>query len=313
MLAKPDTFPIDLAPLKSTISLPYTLTPGPAAGAFLAELQNRRLVGSRFRDSGKVVVPAQDFCPHTGESDFEFVQAPSTGVIQAFTQVGDDLIALIRIDGSDFDFAHRISGATYEEIETGMRVTAVWADSEAPEGEPMLALASFTPVPDSPVGSVEELQDPVEPVSVVPYRMALDYEHAFGPYYGRMFDEIKTGRKIMGVRTPDGEGAFLPPREICDVTHKPTGTWVEVKHTGTIRACSIINMEFVGQTRKPPYVYAEIKLDGASTRLIHTVILEDMSNAKDVVKPGTRVRAVWSDDEPTGSLSDISHFEIVDE
>ena len=313
MLAKPDTYPIDLAPMNSTISLPYTLTPGPATGAFLAELTNKRLVGSRFKESGKVVVPAQDFCPHTGESHFEFVHAPSTGVIQAFTEVGDKLIALIRIDGSDFDFAHRISGATVEELEVGLRVEAVWAEDDPPEGEPMLALASFKPAPDSPVGAIGKLDEPAEPISVVPYRMALHYEHAFGPYYGRMFDEIKTGRKIMGVRTPDGDGAFLPPREVCDVTHKATGTWVEVEHTGTIRACSIINMVFVGQTREPPYVYAEIKLDGASTRLIHNVLLDDMSNAKDIVKPGTRVRAVWSDEEPTGSLSDISHFEVIDE
>lgn len=292
--------------------MPYTLTPGRAAGSFLAELRNKRLVGSRFKASGKVVAPAQDFCPHTGESEFDLVIVPSTGVVNAFTEVGDDIIAMIRIDGSDFDFPHRISSASYEDLEAGMRVEAVWAHGDVSESEPMLALASFKPAPEAPVGKIMKLDNPSEPLTVVPYKMELHYEHAFGPYYGRMFDEIKTGRKIMGVRTPDGEGAFLPPREICDVTHKPTGTWVELKHTGTVRACSIINLEFIGQTRKPPYVYAEIKLDGASTRLIHTILLDDMTNAKDIVKPGTRVRAVWSDADPTGSLSDISHFELID-
>ena len=32
MLSTPDTFPIDLEPLKSVLSMPYTLTPGRAAG-----------------------------------------------------------------------------------------------------------------------------------------------------------------------------------------------------------------------------------------------------------------------------------------
>ncbi|MGD9801191.1 MAG: Zn-ribbon domain-containing OB-fold protein [Parvularculaceae bacterium] len=311
MLAKPDTFPIDLAPLKSTLSMPYTLTPGRAAGSVLAELKNKRLVASKFRNSGKIVAPAQDFCPFTGDDEFDLFLAPSTGVLQAFTEIRERILGLIRIDGTDVDFAHRISGAEVDALQPGARVEAVWAEGDAPEHAPFLALSSFRLAPEAPVGKVKPLDDPATPLDVVPYKMTLHYEHAFGPYYGRMFDEIRTGRKIMGVRTPDGEGALLPPREICDLTHKPTGTWVEIKHTGTVRACSIINLEFVGQTRKPPYIYAEIKLDGASTRLIHTILLDDMSNAKEIVKPGTRVRAVWSDAEPTGSLSDISHFEVI--
>jgi uncharacterized OB-fold protein len=36
----------------------------------------------------------------------------------------------------------------------------------------------------------------------------------------------------------------------------------------------------------------------------------DMNRAKELVKPGTRVRAVWRD-QRTGALDDISHFEII--
>ncbi|MEA2915589.1 MAG: uncharacterized protein QOJ15_7670, partial [Bradyrhizobium sp.] len=108
----------------------------------------------------------------------------------------------------------------------------------------------------------------------------------------------------------EGDGALLPPREIDDISHKPTGTWVEVGQTGTVRAMSVIHMEFIGQKQKPPYIYAEIMLDGATTRLIHNVAGIDMSKAKDLVKPGTRVRAVWQETR-TGSLDDISHFELI--
>ena len=308
MLPIPDTFPIDMAPLKSDLSMPYTLTPGRAAGAFLAELGKRRIVGSRFKKSGKVVVPAQDFCPLSGDSEFELVEAPATGTLTAYTETAAGLIVLIRIDGSDVDFAHRLIDASLDELSIGARVEAVWAEGIE---NSILAIAGFRLAPDAPVGSIRPLQDPVPALEVIPYRLDLHYEHAFGPYYGRLFDEIKTQRRIMGVRTPDGEGALLPPREICDVTHRPTGTWVEVKQTGTVRAMSIINLEFVGQKQAPPYIYAEIMLDGALTRLIHTVAGFDMNRAKELVKPGTRVRAVWRDTQ-TGSLDDISHFELID-
>jgi len=308
MLPIPDTFPIDMAPLKSDLSMPYTLTPGLATGTFLAELGQRRIVGSRFRKSGKVVVPAQDFCPLSGDSGFDFVEAPATGTLTAFTETAAGVIGLIRIDDTDVDFPHRVLDVAFDQLQLGMRVEAVWVDGVK---DSILAIAGFCPAPDAPAGKVRPLQDPLAPLEVIPYRLDLHYEHAFGPYYGRLFDELKSRRRIMGVRTPDGEGALLPPREICDITHRPTGTWVEVKQTGTVRAMSIINLEFVGQKQAPPYIYAEIMLDGASTRLIHTVAGFDMKRAKELVKPGTRVRAVWRETQ-TGSLDDISHFELID-
>ena len=84
-------------------------------------------------------------------------------------------------------------------------------------------------------------------------------------------------------------------------------------NTGTIRGCSIINMEFIGQTRPPPYAYAEIVLDGASTRLIHMIEIESIAWAKEHIRPGRRVRAIWTTGERTGSLRDIERFELIDE
>jgi uncharacterized protein len=309
MLSIPDTYPIDVRPLSSDLSMPYTLTPGRAAGVCLAELANKRIVGSRFKSSGNVVVPAQDFCPASGDSDFEFVEAPPTGVLKGFTETKEGLIGVIRIDGSDFDFPHRLVGARYDELKIGVRVEAVWADGVK---NSILGIEGFKLAPDAPVGAIRPLENAVAPVEMIPYHLDLHYEHAFGPYYGRLFDEIRTSRRIMGVRTSEGDGALIPPREMDDVTHKKTGTWVEVGQTGSVRAMSIIYLQFVGQKQPPPYIYAEIILDGALTRLIHNIAGVDMSRAKELVKPGTRVRAVWREGERTGSLSDISHFEVID-
>jgi uncharacterized protein len=308
MLAAPDTQTIDLATFPSTIDLPYTLTPGRAAGTFLAEIATRRIVGNRFAN-GEVVAPAQDFSTRDAEDRYEFVEAPHTGVLGAFTQVGDDFIGLIQLDGCDNEFAHRLLG-DFASFKVGARVAVMWDEAQ---DQSILCIAGFALAPDAPVGKVKPFGETAAPLESIPYRMKLDYEHAYGPYYGRMFDEIRENGRIMGVRTSNGDDALLPPREIDDLTHKRTGTWKTCENTGTIRACSIINMEFIGQTRPPPYAYAEIVLDGASTKLIHMIEIESLQWAKEHIRPGSRVRAVWTTGERTGSLRDIERFELIDE
>ena len=307
MLQAPDTYPIDRPPLQSTIAMAYTLTPGRAAGTFLMETANKRIVGSRCTSSGLVCVPAQDFCPRTGADDMELVEAPPTGVLTGFTETKAGIIATIRIDGSDFDFVHRILDADLASLTLGARVRAVWAETAK---QNIMDIAGFRLDPEAPVGSIRPLHDPAAAMPMQPYELSLQYEHAFGPFYGRLFDEVGSQRRIMGVRTSTGDGVMLPPRAVDDTTYARSGTWGPAADTGTVRAFSVIHLEFRGQKEKPPYIYAEIQLDGAVTRLIHSIKGIDMAQASKLVKPGTRVRAVWSD-QRTGSLSDISHFEPI--
>lgn len=303
----PDTLPLELGTFHSEISMPYTLTPGRAAGTFLAEIGNRRIVGNRFAD-GTVIAPAQDFSPIDGDDRYEFVEAPHSGVLQGFTKVGDDIIGLIQLDGCDNEFPHRILG-DLASLSVGQRVTAEWVDGVETS---ILSIKGFRVASDVPIGFVQPFAGTAEPIGVIPSSMTLHYEHAYGPYYGRMFDEIKAHGRIIGVRTSGGEDALLPPREIDDISHKRTGTWKACADTGTIKGCSIINMEFLGQTRAPPYVYAEIVLDGASTRLIHMIDIDDIPSAKLKIKPGARVRAIWTKGKRLGSLKDIERFELID-
>ena len=307
MYSAPDSYPIDLPTFHSEINLPYTLTPGRAAGTFLAEVKNRRIIASRFA-SGRVVAPAQDFSSIGGEEVDALVVAPDTGVLTDFTRVDGVVIGLIRLDGCDNAFPHRIL-ADLETLSAGQRVQAQWDDGVEAS---VLAIKGFVPAPEAPVGAIT-VPDTTEPaLEVIPSAMKLEFEHAYGPYYGRMFDEIRENGVIMGVRQPGLDTALLPPREIDDISHKPTGTWKACADTGTIRACSIINMEVYGQTRAVPYVYAEIVLDGASTRMVHVIEIDDLETAKTAIKPGTRVQAVWSKGERKGRVSDIERFEVID-
>lgn len=308
MFYAPDTQPIDLPTFRSQISMPYTLTPGRAAGIFLAEMPNRRIVGARFAD-GSVIAPAKDFSPTDGEEPQELVQVPETGELTGFTRVDGVVIGLIRLDGCSNSFAHRLLG-DWVDFAIGQRVAAQWSADD--QGTSIMAIEGFASAPDAPTGEVRALINPAEPLGVVNYAMTLDYEHAYGPYYGRMFDEIKANGVVMGVRSSSSDEALLPPREIDDITHKRTGTWKACADTGTIRACSLINMEVYGQTRKVPYAYAEIVLDGASTKMIHVIEIDDLEAAKTRIKPGTRVRAVWTQGERKGAVSDIERFEVID-
>lgn len=290
------------------IELPYTLTTGRAAATFLAELANRKIVGSRCPRCDGVLVPAQDFCAACGEPLEEFVEVPASGELTGFTETADGLIGLVRLDGASGDFPHKLLDAELAELAVGQRVEARWA--EQPEGS-ILDLAGFAPSESVAGDEVKPLSASAEPVLEQKYGLRLDYDHSYGPYYGMLFDGLATSRRIQGVRCPSCERVLVPPREYCDACYVRTGEWVDVADTGMIKAFSIIHLEFVGQVREPPYVYAEIVLDGSSTRLIHTVGGIDAAEARERLRIGMKVKAVWKDGEPIGSLADISHFEPI--
>jgi len=192
-----------------------------------------------------------------------------------------------------------------------MRVAAVWA--EKPTGTSILDLAGFGPAgADATFDPKPAPEDLAEPLEQIDYLMTLDYEHAYGGYYGTLFDGVQTGRRIRGTKCSECRRVLLPPRAMCDACLAPATEWTDVAETGTIQASSVVHVEFLGQRKTPPYVYAEIMLDGASTRLIHMVGNIDADEAKTSAAPGARVRAIWSD-RHTGSLGDIEHFEVIND
>jgi uncharacterized OB-fold protein len=290
--------------LASTIALPYTLTPGRAAGTFLSQTPHGRLVASRCTGCASVAVPAQDFCP-CGTDNPELLAIRPTGTVTATTTTADGTFALIRIDGASSDLLHRLVDGSG----VGSRVEAVWADE--PSGT-ILDITGFS-ASDTAADTAPELAelDPeIEPTTVIPYQLSLDYEHSYGPYYGQLFDAVGSRQQILGSPCPTCHNVLVPPRERCDQCFTKTDRLVAVQETGRLQAFSVIMLEFVGQTRKPPYVYAEIVLDGSSTRLIHNLDGFDVSRAKELLSIGMPVRAVWR--KPTdciGTLDDIDYFQ----
>lgn len=291
--------------LATTIGLPYTLTTGGAAGSTITALASRRLIGSHCATCDRTTVPAQDYCLACG-GEMSLVEAAPTGTITAATTTPAQTLLLVQVDGASSPLLHRLVGPA-EGAVPGARVRAVWADEAAGA---FLDLSGFEVADSEPPASSGPTPTTVEDaMKEMPYRLDLDYEHSYGPYYGRLFDELAHSRRILGSPCPQCHQVMVPPRERCDVCFARTTRLVEVEDTGTLQAFSIVHLEFVGQTRTPPYVYAEIVLDGSATRLIHNLGGFDIEDAKGLTI-GMPVRAVWKDvSQAQGTLADIEYFE----
>ncbi|MEJ2533568.1 MAG: OB-fold domain-containing protein [Halioglobus sp.] len=115
----------------------YTRSTGPVVGRFLTELRNRRIVGIRGSD-GRVLVPPMEFDPVTADALDEFVEVGQQGEIVSWCWVSEPreahpidrpfAWALIRLDGADVPLLHCVAAKREEELATGARVKAVWAD-----------------------------------------------------------------------------------------------------------------------------------------------------------------------------------------
>jgi uncharacterized OB-fold protein len=302
------TSPEVLLAMPAQIKMPYTLTPGRALGIYLAELGNRRIIASQHSESGTTLVPAQDFTGD-GEPVTSFVEVTGHGIVVAETTTPTGTLGLVLLDGTDVPLVHRLLPSDGVLPVSGDRIAAVWASETTGSADDLTGFGAETEPVEGHTGSIPaaDLADPLEQVA---YTMTLDYEHAYGHYYGTLFDGVRTDRRLRGVRCSDCRRVLLPPRPRCDVCFAPTAEWVDVAATGVIQACSVVHIEFIGQRLTPPYIYAEIVLDGSSTRLIHMVGGEAADADKQAVSPGDRVRAVWSD-RRTGSLADIDHFELI--
>jgi uncharacterized OB-fold protein len=132
----------------------------------------------------------------------------------------------------------------------------------------------------------------------------LDYTYAASAEESRFLRGLAEG-KIRGQRCPTCEKVYVPPRGACPVDGVPTRDEVELPDRGIVTTFCIVNVPFLGQRIKPPYVSAYILLDGADIPFLHLVL----GCEADEVRMGMRVEAVWKPrEEWTTSMENIDHF-----
>jgi uncharacterized OB-fold protein len=139
----------------------------------------------------------------------------------------------------------------------------------------------------------------------------LDYDVHLGRTWGRFMEGL-TQQKILANSCPECSRVFVPPQAYCESCFVATEAWQELPPEGAVEVFTVAWQGYRGGPT-PPYAIAGIRLDGASTLLMHYVNgldLSDPSAVRAQLPPGTRVKAVWAQ-ERSGQILDIAHFEKI--
>jgi hypothetical protein len=135
--------------------------------------------------------------------------------------------------------------------------------------------------------------------------IAIDYAWSAGPGTSVYLQGLMEGR-LIGRRCPSCSLVYFPPRNgVCPKCGVLLGDDVEVGPRGTVTTFCVVNVPFLGQTIKIPYVAATILLDGADIGVQH--LIQECEAAD--VRMGMRVEPVWRDPAGWGpTLENIAHF-----
>ncbi|WP_198407368.1 Zn-ribbon domain-containing OB-fold protein [Nocardia terpenica] len=298
----------DVLAAELRMTFDYTRSVGPTVGRFLTGLREGRIVGVRGSD-GRVLVPPAEYDPVTAAPLTEFVEVADVGTVRTWTWVRDPLPgqpfdrpfawALIQLDGADTTLLHAVDVAAPEDIHTGLRVRVRWA---AERTGTIHDIACFEPGATSapPADSVAG-----EPVTGIVTPIDLRYKHTASPQESGYLRALAQGR-LIGGRADAESKVYFPPRGADPIDGRPTDDIVDLPDTGIITTFCIVNVPFLGQKIKPPFVAAYILLDGADIPVLHRVLGCDPAQ----VRMGMRVKAVWKPREEWGyTLENVDHFE----
>lgn len=301
--------------LKAPYVLEYTFTrsTGPVIGRFLAGLRARRVLGIRSQ-SGRVIVPPQEYDPETGESLDELVEVKPTGTVKTWTWVEAPLPAqplsrpfawaLIQLDGADTPLLHAVDAGSIEHMRTGLRVRARWA---AERSGRIQDLACFEPIDGASETAADATPtaESLEPIGLLKTPVRLEYTVVAGHHLSEYLRGFQR-KQIVGARCPSCQKVLLPPRGSCPTCGVPTQGLEQVADRGTVTTFCVIAIPFENAPFPPPYVAASILLDGADIPIMHLIRGVEPGN----VRMGMRMRAIWRDEaELAPTLASIKWFE----
>jgi uncharacterized OB-fold protein len=297
-----------------TLGYTYTRSTGPIVGQFLTSLRARKLVGIKASD-GKVLMPPVEFDPISAAALTEFVDVADSGVVKTWCWVKEPrkahpsdkpfAWAMILLDGADTPMLHWIDAGDEAAMSTGMRVKARWAaETKGVMGD----LNGF--VPESVV-LLTELKPPAsdEPIIGVESPSYLTYNFTAGKATSLYLRSMKEG-KLVGQRCPKCRNVYIPPRGSCAACGVPTEEQVTLSNKATVESFTIVYIPIPGNPIKPPYVIANLVLDGANLSFLH--LLSECKNED--VRIGMRVEALWRPEEEWGfAMENIQYFKPIDE
>jgi len=129
------------------------------------------------------------------------------------------------------------------------------------------------------------------------------FTRSVGPVLSRFFTALRDERQFLGARTRDGT-VLVPPQEY-DAAGRAISELVPVGPGGAIESWTWIPAPRARAPLAQPFAWALIRLDGASTALLHAVDAGQESR----LARGARVRPRWAA-ERVGSIRDVLCFEL---
>ena len=126
--------------VRTPAKLDYDYTPGIATTRFLRAIKEKRLVGERCPETGKVYIPPRGVSPVCGLPTTEQVELGHDGTMVSYCVVNLDFTgnaqeipyvsALIVVDGSDIPIYGLVREIPYDQVRIGMRLKSVWVDDD---------------------------------------------------------------------------------------------------------------------------------------------------------------------------------------
>ena len=134
--------------------------------------------------------------------------------------------------------------------------------------------------------------------------MPIESRYTAGIAGERFLRALKEGQ-IMGVKCPECEFIYLPPRIFCLRCFSPLEEWVEVENQGAVETYTLLNVDLDGNPLEEPQIVALVNIDGTSGGLLHFLGEVEL----DELYIGLPVEAVFKPKkEREGSILDINYF-----
>tara|TARA_R110001599_G_scaffold353231_1_gene591080 strand:- start:169347 stop:169862 length:516 start_codon:yes stop_codon:yes gene_type:complete len=153
------------------------------------------------------------------------------------------------------------------------------------------------------------MNDQVEDITGIETPVYLHYHFTAGSAPARFLRRIKEG-VLTGQRCPRCRNVYIPPRGSCPACGIPTEDEVVLPDKATVQSFTVVAIPIPNNPIKPPFVIANLVLDGANISFIH--LMSECDNSE--VHIGQRVQAVWKPvDEWTYAMDNIRYFRPIDE
>ncbi|MFX1571622.1 MAG: Zn-ribbon domain-containing OB-fold protein [Promethearchaeota archaeon] len=136
-----------------------------------------------------------------------------------------------------------------------------------------------------------------------------NYKFKFNITHMQPFIDKLKEKKLVGLKCSGCNRVFFPPRYVCGQCMIKPDQWVDLRETGEVSTFAIAYLKDPDTSKVIEKPMVLIRQDGADTA--YMIELAPDVDAKDTYI-GMPVKVHWVDN-PTGNLSDIEYYDLVED